>query len=400
MKTSRQIATALVLIGGATLGWARLDPAARATLEPLGLGWLAGPAAEQVVAEEEHSGPPTVIAVAVTQDAVADEMTAIGDGRALRSVVLKPEVSGRVTGLPVPPGTRVEQGAVIMTLDDRVETIALERARLVRDDAQTTQDRAERLRSTGAVNELQVIAARLALQTAELELREAQLDLDRRTVRAPIPGHVGLVDIEIGDQVTAATDIAVIDDRSRILVEFRVPERFSGRIAVGDPLTAATLAAGAPEAVQGRVHAVDNRIDPASRSFRVQGEIENFDDRLRSGMAFRIAMRFPGAPRPAVAPLAIQWNSSGSYVWAVRGQRVERVPVRILQRDADRVLVEGALSPGDLVVSEGLQTLRPGQTVNVANPVAATASAVPQPGVTAPVPAPATTGGRNGGRDI
>ena len=396
MTTSRQIATALVLALAGAAAWARLDPGAHARLEPLGLGWLAGaPAAEHQA--DLPMGIPSVVAEPVRLAAVADQMTAIGDGRAFRSVTLRPEVSGRVVAVPVASGVRVAAGEVILSLDDEVQRIALERARLVREDAQTALERIERLHASGTTNEIQLIAARLTVETAELELRDAAHALEQRTIRAPIAGHVGLLDLDIGDQVSSATDITVIDDRSRILVEFRMPERFAGRVRAGDALTATTLSVMGAEAAEGRVHAIDNRVDPASRSFRVQGEIGNEDDRFRSGMAFRIDMRFPGEDLPAVPPLAVQWNAAGSYVWVVRGNVVERVAIRILQRDADRVLVQAALVPGDLVVSEGSQTLRPGQQVHIAPPDAPTTAASRVPAGTAPA---TETRRADGGRDI
>lgn len=396
MKTSHQIATALVLVLGGAIGWARLDPGAHARLDPLGLGWLAGAPKSQEQAALP-SGVPVVVAQPVKLAAVADQMNAIGDGRAFRSVTLRPEVSGRVIAVPVASGALVAAGEVILSLDDEVQRIALDRAGLVRDDARTSLERIERLHASGTTNEIQLIAARLALQTAELELRDAAHALEQRTIRAPIAGHVGLLDLDIGDQVTLATDITVIDDRSRILVEFSVPERFAGRVRMGDALTATTLSVMGAEAAEGTIHAIDNRVDPASRSFRVQGEIGNTDDRFRSGMAFRIDMRFPGADLPAVPPLAVQWNAAGSYVWVVRGNTVERVTIRILQRDADRVLVEAALAPGDLVVSEGLQTLRPGQQVRIAPPDAPTTAASRVPAGTQPA---TQTRRADGGRDI
>lgn len=83
-------------------------------------------------------------------------------------------------------------------------------------------------------------------------------------------------------------------------------------------------------------------------------------------MAFRIALEFTGAEFPAVDPLAIQWGAEGAFVWAVREGRALRLPIRILQRNADAVLVEADFAPGDLVVTEGVQSLRPGAEVQLA----------------------------------
>jgi RND family efflux transporter MFP subunit len=117
-------------------------------------------------------------------------------------------------------------------------------------------------------------------------------------------------------------------------------------------------------------------VDRASRTLRVQGRLDNADDGLRAGQAFSVALSFPGETLPSVDPLAIQWSGDGSFVWLARDGVAERVPVTIRQRTNSAVLVEGALEPGDAVITEGVQTLRPGAEVRVVNGPAAGAEAV------------------------
>jgi RND family efflux transporter MFP subunit len=130
-------------------------------------------------------------------------------------------------------------------------------------------------------------------------------------------------------------------------------------IAVGDAIEAAPQAL--PAITQdGSILALDNRLDPTSRTLRVQAALPNADDRLRAGMAFAIEMHLPGEPYPEIDALAIQWDATGPFVWVGRNGRAVREPVRIVQRNADRVLVAGALAVGERVISEGVQRLREG----------------------------------------
>jgi RND family efflux transporter MFP subunit len=138
-------------------------------------------------------------------------------------------------------------------------------------------------------------------------------------------------------------------------------------VGLGTSVTATAISQPG-SATLGHVIAVDNRVDEASRTLRVQAEIENRDDRLRSGMAFRIDLAFPGVEHPAIDPLSIQWGSDGAFVWVVREARAERLPIRILQRNEDHVLVEADILPGDLIVTEGVHLLRPGSDVAVTPP--------------------------------
>ena len=117
----------------------------------------------------------------------------------------------------------------------------------------------------------------------------------------------------------------------------------------------------------GAVSAVDNRIDEQSRTLWVQARIANPNDTLRAGMSFEVTMKFPGDSYPAVNPLAIQWGNDGAYVWVVADGKAKRTPVKIVQRNADSVLVQADLAVSDQVITEGVQVVREGAPVRVAN---------------------------------
>jgi len=295
---------------------------------------------------------------------MTDIVTAIGSSRGARAVTLSAEVSGRITALAVASGDFVEAGAMIADLDAEAARIALDRAALTRDDAQATSARLARLQASGTSTELQAQEADLALQTAGLAYREAEFELSRHTLRAPIAGWVGILGVEAGDRVAPGNEITRIEDRSSLIVDFRVPERVIARLAPGMALTAEPLAEPG-RTVEGRIVALDNRVDETSRSLLVQAAIPNEDDAFRAGMAFAITLDFAGEEYPAVDPLAIQWGAEGAFIWVVRTGKAQRLPVRILQRGSAVVLIDAALDPGDLVVTEGVQALRPGAEVAV-----------------------------------
>ncbi|WP_209427802.1 efflux RND transporter periplasmic adaptor subunit [Pararhodobacter sp. SW119] len=309
-------------------------------------------------------GAVPVVAGEVGDVARRDRVSAIGTGAALRSVILQPEVSGRIVEIAVEPGAWVEVGTVIARLDDQAEAIARDRAALMLDEATDTAERLSRLRASGTATTVQINEAELAVRTAELAVREAEFELERRRVRAPISGWIGLIDADTGDQVAVGTQIARIDDRSVLLVEFRVPERIVGLVAPGDSLSVAPLARR-DTPLEGHIRAIDSRVDAAGRNLRIQAEVDNSSDALRPGMAFAIEMEFTGASYPAVEPLAIQWSNDGAFVWMVREGLAERVDVRIVQRANGQVLISGDVAPGEHVVLEGVQSLRDGTEVEL-----------------------------------
>jgi RND family efflux transporter MFP subunit len=382
MPLWKQAALTLVLLVAATLGASLFLPATHPLLAKVGLlGPLGRLGLVAEAAPEGTAGPggggragaAPVVANAARIEVLKDTVTAIGTARGVRSVVLAPDVVGRIVSLNVASGDFVQAGATILVLDSEAARIAVDRAVLVLRDAQATWDRVTRLKATGASTDLQVQEADLALKTAELELRETEFDLSRHRVLAPVTGWVGILTVEVGNQVAANEEITRIEDRSSLLVDFRVPERIVSLLNLGDPVSASPLA-DPGTVLPGQISALDNRVDETSRTLKVQAAIDNANDAMRPGMAFLITLGFAGAAHPAVDPLAIQWGAAGPYIWIVRDGKAERAPVRILQRNSDMVLIDADLKPGDMVVREGVQALRPGSEVSV----------VPQAGGPAP----------------
>ncbi|OBZ93969.1 secretion protein HylD [Pararhizobium polonicum] len=374
MRLWKQLVISLVILAAGLGIWVRFVPGAGAMLAKAGvpeqlLAFAAKPAGDgndgqgQGGRRGQGGGAPLVVTQPVDSAVVNDRLNAIGNGEAILSVAVTPQATGNLTEVLVHSGERIEKGQVIARLDSEEQKIAAAQAKVAVDSA---REKVERNRKLGnAVSVAILREAEFAMQAAELALQTAQLDLTRRDIVAPSAGIVGIITINPGDYVTTSTPIAVVDDRSQILVDFWVPERFSTKISAGQPVSASAIAMPGSE-LSGVIHAIDNRVDQASRTLRVRARIDNPDDTLRAGMSFAVSVRFPGDDYPTVNPLAVQWSADGSYVWRVADDKSEKVPVKIIQRNSDKVLVEAALAKGDAVVMEGVQRLRDGGAVRIA----------------------------------
>ena len=305
-----------------------------------------------------------VVVKPVSQKLINDRLSAIGTGRALATVAVTPWSSGVMDKIYVSAGMHVNVGDPVAKLDSDNEEIAVERAKVEVNDAELTMARTVKLRSSNTATEVQELSAKLALDKARLALRDAELAADRRTIRAPVSGIVGILPVDAGNYVTSDTTIARIDNRDHILIDVWVPERFAPLIKIGQQVKATSIARPGEEFV-GRISAIDNMIDEQSRTLRIRAEVDNASGVLQSGMSFSVSLAFPGDPYPAVDPLAIQWNAEGAYVWRVKNGVVEHVRVGIVQRNADSVLVTGALYQGDLVVTKGVQNLQDKSAVDI-----------------------------------
>jgi RND family efflux transporter MFP subunit len=371
MAAWKQILFLLVILVVAAAAWVRFFPGAPEVLARWGIEWAnaATPkttAPDRAANNRTAAGPQIAVITAPVRSAtINDRLSAIGTGRANASVAVNPYDAGRLTELTVESGAKITAGTVIARLDSEAEQIALDRAKVALADAQAKADRATALRKSNAATTVQVADAEVVRDNARLALRDAELKLERRSVVAPISGIVGILPVEAGNYVTTQTTIATIDDRSSIIIDFWVPERFAGAIDVGQSVTATPIAQPG-QMFNGVVSAIDNRLDEKSRTLLVQARIENIGDRLRAGMSFQIAMSFPGDVYASVDPLAIQWGTDGAFVWAIENGKAKRTPVRIVQRNSETVLVDAAINVGDMVVTEGVHAVREGAELLIA----------------------------------
>lgn len=318
--------------------------------------------AEAQRARRMVDGDPVVSVYEIKLERINERVAAVGSGRARQQITLTTRVAGVIAEVLFKGGDKVEAGQPLIRLSSEPEEIAVETAEAQRAQASDAVERYKQL-NPASVSRVAVAEAETALKVADANLRRAREDLERMTIRAPFSGIIGLTDLETGDYLAVGTPIASLDDRSRIIIEFTVPEAVAQSIAIGMPVRA-SLAARPGEISMGAVSAVGTRIDPTTRTLSVRGEIPNPDLTLIPGSTFSVSVRLEGDETPVVPGLAIQWDRMGAYVWRITGEStVERINVAILARNGDRVYLDAPLKPGDLVVHEGGGLLREGQKV-------------------------------------
>jgi len=304
--------------------------------------------------------PPAVTLVRPETTTIDQSVTAIGTGRAIQSLTVTADISGIIKEILIEPGKSVPEGARLIVLERREQEIAVARARADYDIAKTNASRFEGLVADEAASALEDEAARNELSAATAQLRQAEYELSRRTIRAPFAGVLGLTMLNIGDFLQTGATVTTIDDISSLLVDFVVPESASAYVKADLPVTAIAQASGGL-AVKGRIRAVDSRVDPVSRTRRIEAILANEENALIPGSTFSISLVAPGRQAIVVPGLALQWDRAGSYVWKSDADGLAvRVPVVVLQRNSQAVLIDATLTSSDLIVSEGAAMVRVG----------------------------------------
>ena len=290
---------------------------------------------------------------------------AIGTGRSSQSADLYPSVSGEVVKVAFEAEQKVKAGQILLRLDDEDQRLAVKLAQVAVKQARRQVTRFKKLAPSGTVAQTRLDTATAELESAELRLSQAKSTLKDRTVFAPFDGVIGLSDIDRGDRITPDTLIATLDDRSSLFVEFNVSEDAAAHIRPGDlvDMAAWTLP---DRTFTGIVSAMDSRIDPVTRSLKIRAEIANPEDAVRPGTSFAVNVKISGARYPTIREVAVLWSRDGAYVWRVQDGTVDKVYVKVVRRESGKVLVDGDLKSGDVIVVEGVQGLRPGGKVKAA----------------------------------
>lgn len=311
-----------------------------------------------------------VVTAPAQRELLRESVTAVGTARALKSVALYAESAGIVTALAVKPDTLVQAGEVLLQLDSRDEQLALRLAKVQLADAERLVSRYTSVnRKNANIAQSQIDTAIAAVEAARIAVEQAQLDLDRRQIVAPFSGRVGITDIDVGDRIDTSTLVTTLDDRTTLLVDFAVPELFVGQVKPGIDVDVELWNSGR-EAFGGQVVAVDSRINENSRAFIARAAIDNAEDDLRPGMAFEMSITVARGEFLTVPDVAVQWGADGPYIWIDDNGRAVKRELQLIKRLPNRLLIESDILPGTAVITEGVQAVRAGVTLDNLDPAA------------------------------
>lgn len=342
------------------------------------LFWGPGPAEEG----QERAPQPVAVEVAEVQPMTLREtVRGIGTLRAPQEVELSPEIAGRVSAIHFEEGGVVEEGQVLLELEDnklRSQLVAREagvRSAQVRlNNAQRVFERQERLREQGVVaeEEFERVQAELDTAAADLERFRAELALTEEQlsdtiIRAPFSGAISEQLVDRGAFVSAGAALARLYQMDPLELSFSVPERFLGRIQRGQEVSV-SLAAYPEQSFAGVVSFVSPAIDESTRTLAVKAEIPNPERQLGPG-AFATAVVTVGEreDRPVVPEESLVGTRTGYMVFVVDEGLARSRAVQVGLRREGAVEVTDGLESGEQVVRSGHMRLEDGSPVNVVN---------------------------------
>jgi membrane fusion protein (multidrug efflux system) len=296
---------------------------------------------------------------------VKEELQAVGSLRSNESVILRPEVSGRIAAIGFKDGQVVRKGQLLVALDASLNEAEVAQARAEYDLALSNLKRSEDLASRKFISSSAQETAASNAQVAEARLKLAQARLSKMRIVAPFDGAVGIRSVSLGDYVKDGTDLVNVEDVGVLKVDFRLPERNFAQIRVGQGVE--VIADALPgERWQGQIEAINPKVDANGRSLELRARLENTSGKLRPGMFVRVRVIIGERANALLVPEeSIVPQGEEFFVFKVVDGAARRVPVKIgVRRDAMVEVVQG-LAAGDQVVTAGMRLSRDGQPVRV-----------------------------------
>ena len=295
---------------------------------------------------------------------LTDDTQAVGSLRSRRGVVLRPEVSGRITQLNFTDGQRVKQGQVLVQFDDQLQLAQVQQSQAELSIALANQKRNQELVSQNFISRRSLDESSANLQVAQAKLSLANATAARLKILAPFNGIVGIRLVNVGDYLKDGADIVNIEDLDAIYVDFRLPERFQSKVKRGQ-MAVLDIDALPERSYTAELQAIDPLIDANGRSIGIRGCVDNRDLQLRPGMFARVNTIFGVRENALVIPEeAIVPQGGKQYVIKLvnaadgKTPTTQRVEVKVGLRSPGMVEIVAGLEAGDTVVTSGQQRVQ------------------------------------------
>ncbi len=309
-------------------------------------------------------------------------ISAIGTAKAANGVELAVQVGGVVKSINFQPNQRIQQGALLVQIDDAVDQADLANVQAQLKLSEANFGRSKTLASRGFAAESTFDQTEAQLATSRAQEARVRAVIDQKALKAPFSGVIGISRIDIGQYVQPGTPVASFQDLQSMKVDFTVPEQLAGEIRLGQEVRLGVSESNLP--FTGRVVGKDPRVDPKTRLVSVQALIEdNKDGAILPGQFLHVEVVLPPQPDVITVPqTAVITSLYGDYVYTVEqetkdGQQVQivrQVFVKAGRRRGGTLEILSGIAPGQQVVASGQNKLQAGAAVKVDNTIDVTKS--------------------------
>ncbi len=336
-----------------------------------------------------HTQPPSAVTTAEAKREVwQPSISAIGTLAPVEGVTISADASGTVVRIPVESGSAVRAGDLLVELDTTVERAQLDAAQSRAELARINLDRAKELRESKVMANSDYDAAEASRKQAVADAAAIQAQIDKKMVRAPFAGRVGIRLVNVGQYIAPGRALLPLQKLDPIYVNFSVPQRHLQALSLGQKTTV-TVDAFPEKSFAATITAIDSEVDAGTRNMAVQATLTNPQEQLRSGMFAHVELQLPTTEAVIVVPAtAIAYAVYGNSVFIVETMKnaagksylgVRQQSVKLGTTRGDLISILEGVKPGEQVVTAGVFKLRNGAAVEVNNATQPSSNPAPKP---------------------
>jgi membrane fusion protein, multidrug efflux system len=318
--------------------------------------------------------PANVSVVEAKSEVIPNLLIAVGDLAAVHQVNVTSDVSGRITGILFEAGSHVAAGAPLLQLFDGPEQGDLASFKAQATGAQLALDRAKQLAARQFGPQATADAAQATYDTAVAGIAKTEAIISQKLVRAPFEGELGVRHVEVGQYLTAGTQIVSLTDLSTLYANLTATEKDSAQLKVGQTVRIA-VDAYPGRTFDGKITTIEPQISADTRNIRIQATIANPDHILKPGMFATTTIVLPEKPPViTVTETAVDYTLYGDSVFLITEKKADdgktslaavRTFVQTGNRIGGRAEILKGLNPGDRVVAVGQLKLQSGAAVTI-----------------------------------
>ncbi|WP_198507350.1 efflux RND transporter periplasmic adaptor subunit [Mariprofundus ferrinatatus] len=335
--------------------------------------------------------PATVTAVQVERQLWQPRLASVGSLRAVQGVDISAEVSGMVKEIHFKSGDEVQQGDLLLELNSAEEMAHLQALTASRKLAEINHKRNQQQFKIHAISQAQLDASQAELASRRAQESQQQAVIDKKHIRAPFSGRLGVSRISQGQFINPAEPIVSLQNSRSLYVDFNLPQKFIPLLEPGQGISVSRAQDETAE-VAGTISAINAAVDSSTRNVRIEGRIDNRDGMLLPGMFVNVRINSGEPQRLLTLPqTAISYNAYGSTLFVARAEKgaeqpdsqprllAQQVFVKTGEKRGDQVAILEGIEEGDTVVTSGQLKLKNGTPLIINNAVLPANEAAPKP---------------------
>ena len=353
------------------------------------VGWKAMQISQAIAMGKSFRMPPDAItSLKVKHETVSPVLETVGSLASLQGVMLSADLPGIVTSIQFESGSHATNGQLLVQLDTRQEEAQLRTAAAKLDLARQNLERARDLSAKRVIAQSAYDETKSQYDAARASVDETQATIDRKTIRAPFEGFIGIRQINAGQYLKSGDPIVQLESLDPIYVNFALPQQNISKLHVGQAIQ--LQADGLPDKVfKGSISAINSMVDTSTRNIQIQATVPNPEHLLRSGMFSGVQVLLPNKESTIMIPATcVQYAPYGDSVYVIATMKdpqgkeylgVREQAVTLGKTLGDQIEVLKGLKENDEIASSGIFKLHQGGAVKIENSVQPGNNPAPKP---------------------